>query len=158
MRNILAVIILLLMAGAAHATCLGGTNGTAQLPSSLLSNEFQDGQAAGSIVTGCVRDIIATFSVSRIVTAAGAITAATTDHIIEVNKTVGAATTVNMPSCASNAGLVLIIEDGKGDAFTNNITLTPSAGNVNGQTTFVMNFNYQGETVFYDGTQCLVTP
>jgi hypothetical protein len=105
-----------------------------------------------------VRDIIATVTTLRVVTAAGAITAAVTDHIIEVNKTVGAATTVNMPSCASNAGLQLIIIDGKADAATNNITLTPSAGNINGASTFVMNIARQAETVFYDGSQCVVSP
>jgi hypothetical protein len=142
----------------AYAACGGGTNGTATLPSTLLTGEFQDGQAAGSIVPGCVRDIIATLTVLRVVTASGAITATSADHIIEVNKTVGAATTVNMPSCASNAGLQLIIIDGKGDAATNNIALTPSAGNINGFATFVMNVNRQGESVFYDGTQCVVYP
>lgn len=94
----------------------------------------------------------------RVVTAAGAITGATTDHIIEVNKTVGAATTVNLPACNANSGLSITVIDGKGDAATNNITLTPSAGNINGATTFVMNINRQSETIWYDGSQCVVSP
>lgn len=94
----------------------------------------------------------------RVVTASGAITATTADHAIEVNKTSGAATTVNMPPCNSNAGLEITIIDGKGDAATNNITLTPSAGTMNGATSFVMNFARQSESVRYDGSQCLVSP
>lgn len=157
-KLIVAFVVLVALSGAANATCQGGANGTAQLPSSLLTNEFPDNGQPGGITPGCFRDIIATFSVGRVVTVAGAITAATTDHVIEVNKTVGAATTVNMPSCASNAGLVYIIIDGKGDAATNNITLTPTAGNINGATTMLMQINRQTETIWYDGSQCVAYP
>src|SRR5579871_781395 len=147
MQRIIVPFVCILAACAwwssASAACGGGANGTAALPSTLLTAEFQDGQAAGSIVPGCVRDIIATMSVLRVVTAAGAVTAAVTDHIIEVNKTSGAATTVNMPACNSNSGLQLVIVDGKGDANTNNITLTPSAGNISGASTLVMNLPRQ---------------
>lgn len=94
----------------------------------------------------------------RVVTAAGAVTATTSDSIIDINKASGAATTVNMPACNANSGLTLIIVDGKGDAALNNITLTPSAGNINGATTFVMNINRQSETIWYDGSQCVVSP
>lgn len=107
---------------------------------------------------GTVSNTLANWNGFRVVTVAGAVTAATTDHMIEVNKTVGAATTVNMPACNSNAGLQLIIVDGKGDAGTNNITLTPSAGNINGASTFLMNVNRQGETIYYDGSQCVAVP
>ena len=160
MNKFLIVLLPLLLVpcAASHAACLGGTNGTAQLPSSLLTTEFQDGQAAGSIVPGCLRDIIATFSVLRIVTAAGAVTATTADHVIEINQTVPAVVTVNMPACNSNAGLQLTIIDGSGTAFLDNITLTPSAGTINGSTTFLMKINRQGELIIYDGTQCVVYP
>jgi hypothetical protein len=89
----------------------------------------------------------------RVVTAAGAITvSATTDHIIIVNKTTGAATTVNLPG-SPTTGLTYVIKDGKGDANTNNITITPAAGNIDGSGTFVMTTNYASKTIVYNGTQ-----
>jgi hypothetical protein len=121
----------------------------------------QTGVATGMTVTpnnGTVSPTLAQLFGGRVVTAAGAITATTTDHIIEVNKTVGAATTINLPACNSNAGLILVIIDGKGDAATNNITLVPSAGTINGATTFLININRQSESVWYDGSQCVVFP
>lgn len=59
----------------------------------------------------------------RIVTAAGVVTATAADYAILMNKIVGAATTINLPTAASRTGLPLIIKDYKGDADTNNITV-----------------------------------
>jgi hypothetical protein len=65
----------------------------------------------------------------REVTAAGDITVVANDDIIGVNKTVGAATNVNLPAAADriSAGSArpLIIKDVKGDADSNNITPVP---------------------------------
>lgn len=150
-----------MLSGVANASnCVGGSSstGTGQLPSYLLGSEFVDGQAQNSITPACMRDFVQTVTGSRVITASGAITAATTDHIIEINQTVPAAVTVNMPACNSNAGLQLQVIDGSGTAAADNITLIPSAGTINGSTTFVMNVNRQGELIFYDGTQCVVYP
>lgn len=88
----------------------------------------------------------------RVVTAAGAVTVTTADYIVVVNKTVGAATTVNLPG-SPVAGQTFIIKDGKGDAATNNITITPAAGNIDGSATYVVNTNYASVTVVYNGTE-----
>lgn len=64
--------------------------------------------------------------VQRVVTAAGSITAFSTDDIIIVKKTVGAATTVNVNWAARNRPLTIV--DGLGDANTNNITIIPTTG------------------------------
>ena len=88
----------------------------------------------------------------RVVTAAGAVTVATTDDIIVVNKTVGAATTVNLVSSPAT-GAMVTVKDGKGDAGTNNITITPASGNIDGAGTFVMATNYESLTFVYNGTQ-----
>ena len=72
----------------------------------------------------------------RIVTAAGDITAVAGDYAILVNKTVGAATNVNLPDVVqwlkqtiaqalSTVERALWIKDLKGDAATNNITIVP---------------------------------
>jgi hypothetical protein len=88
----------------------------------------------------------------RVVTAAGAVTVTTADYLICINKTVGAATTVNLPA-SPTAGDIYIIKDKKGDAATNNITLTPAAGNIDGAGTYVMNINRQSVMVIYDGSE-----
>jgi hypothetical protein len=64
----------------------------------------------------------------RPVTAAGAVTIDAADaDIVIVKKTVGAATTVNLPLSASRTVPIMIV-DGKGDANTNNITIVPQTG------------------------------
>jgi len=92
----------------------------------------------------------------RTVTAAGAVNiSATTDHVIEINKSSGAATTVNLPASPST-GLTFIIKDGKFDAATNNITLIPASGNINNAATHVISTNGGCARVIYNGTQWLV--
>lgn len=88
----------------------------------------------------------------RVVTAAGAVTVATTDHVIILNKTVGAATTFNLPG-SPTTGTEFEFKDGKGDAATNNMTITPAAGNIDGAPNFVMNNNYQANKFIYNGTE-----
>jgi hypothetical protein len=61
----------------------------------------------------------------RVVTAAGAVTIATNDRAVAINKTVGAATAISLPAAATKNGPVTI-SDIKRDAGTNNITITPN--------------------------------
>lgn len=92
----------------------------------------------------------------RVITAAGAITvSATTDYVICVNKSSGAATTVNLPATPAT-GLTYLVKDCKGDAATNNITLTPAAGNIDGSGTYVMATNRQSTAVTYNGSEWMV--
>jgi len=91
---------------------------------------------------------------TRVVTASGAVTVTNVDFLVEVNKTVGAATTVNLP--AGVTGQRFIIKDGKGDAAANNITLTPAAGNIDNAATYVMATNLQSADIIYDGTMWVV--
>lgn len=92
----------------------------------------------------------------RVITAAGAVTITTADYNVIVNKTSGAATVVNLPASPS-AGDTYVIKDGKGDANTNNLTVTPNTGTIDGASTYVMNVNYQAITVLYNGTQWNLT-
>lgn len=69
-----------------------------------------------------------TSETQRLVTAAGDVTVAADDSdIIVIDKTIAAATTVNLPSAADRTKAVRI-QDGKGDAGTNNITVVPVSG------------------------------
>lgn len=88
---------------------------------------------------------------SRVVIAAGAVTVTAADYLVVVNKTSGASTIVNLPAGVTNT--VFIIKDGKGDAASNNITLTPAAGNIDGSGTYVLNTNFSSATIVYNGTQ-----
>lgn len=64
----------------------------------------------------------------RVVTASGAVTISADDvDIIIIKKTVGAATAVTLPSAADRTRPIRIV-DGKGDASTNNITVSPQSG------------------------------
>lgn len=88
----------------------------------------------------------------RLITAAGAVTVTSADDIIILNKTVGAATTVNLNSSPTTSQ-TYTIKDGKGDAGANNITITPAAGTIDGAATLVISTNYGSATVVYNGTQ-----
>ena len=88
---------------------------------------------------------------TRIHTIAPAVTVAVDDYIVIVNKSVGAATPVNLP--AGVTGTTYIIKDGKGDAAANNITITPAAGTIDGAANFPINTNYKAVTLVYNGNE-----
>lgn len=88
----------------------------------------------------------------RTFTTTGAATlSATTDYFLCVNKASGAATTVNLPASPAT-GLTYLIKDCKGDAATNNITITPNAGSIDNAGTYVINTNLGSVAVTYNGT------
>lgn len=89
---------------------------------------------------------------TRTVTAAGAVTVTIADYTVYINKTVGAATTVNLPASPAT-GLEFRFKDLKGDANTNNITLTPAAGTIDGAATYVMNVARQATKIQYNGAE-----
>ncbi|HXT81388.1 MAG TPA: hypothetical protein VN702_17620 [Acetobacteraceae bacterium] len=89
----------------------------------------------------------------RNVTASGSVTiSSTSDEVVVINKTAGAATAVALPATPST-GRVYTIKDGKGDAAANNITISPAAGNIDGAATLVIATNYGSASLIYNGTQ-----
>jgi hypothetical protein len=86
----------------------------------------------------------------QIITSGATVTVAAKDSLIAVNKTVGSATTVNLPAASSKVGAVKI-SDFKGDAGTNNITI-----NVAG--TDKLNGNLTSWTIGADGGSVVLTP
>jgi len=88
----------------------------------------------------------------RVVTAAGAVTVTDTDSIVVINKTIGAATAVNLNS-SPVLGQQVRIKDGKGDAATNNITISPASGTIDGAASSVINTNYGAKMLVYNGTE-----
>lgn len=75
-------------------------------------------------------------------TGIGNVNVATTDGLIIINKTVGAATTVTLPLSSSKVGPVKIV-DWKGDSATNNITVALSGSDKlnGGLTTWIIAAN-----------------
>lgn len=69
---------------------------------------------------------VAGSKVVKTLTAAGPYTALPTDEVLIVKQTTGAAFTVNVDWSARTKPLRVV--DGKGDAATNNITITPASG------------------------------
>jgi hypothetical protein len=67
--------------------------------------------------------------------------AAATDYAVVTDLTVAGAVAVNLP--AGVDGQIFVIVDGKGDAGTNNITITPAAGTIAGAATLVLTHNRQ---------------
>lgn len=144
--------------GVGQVTFAAASGATVTSPTSLLTSKGQY-----SIITAKVRTNTtgtnAAWSLSgdltgnlRVVTAAGAVTLALGDSVVIVNKTAGAATVVNLPATPI-VGKPYTIKDGKGDALTNNITITPAAGTIDGAATLVLNLNYQSAQIVYNGTQ-----
>lgn len=79
---------------------------------------------------------------------------ATTDCVIVTDLTTPGAVAVNLPAGVS--GQVFTVVDGKGDAGTNNITITPAAGLINGSATYVIDSNRAGVSLAYNGTSWTV--
>lgn len=78
------------------------------------------------------------------------------ESIVVVNKTVGAATTVTLPKGAASgqAAREIWIIDGKGDAATNNITVSRAGSEtINGATSLVIASNYGFVHLIWNGTE-----
>lgn len=92
------------------------------------------------------------FPRTRVVTAAGNFTIGYEDVLV-VNKSSGAATTVNLPK-GGQLNRAVIIKDGKGDAGSNNITIDGDGSEtIDGATTLVISTNYQAKMLLWNGTQ-----
>jgi hypothetical protein len=79
------------------------------------------GDGSFSIVT--IAQLLTSVQTQQIKTSAGDVNVSHDDGLIIINKTVGQATTVNLPTSADKVGPVKIV-DWKGDAGTNNITIS----------------------------------
>lgn len=90
----------------------------------------------------------------RVATTTPITVSATTDCVVVSNLSVAGAVAVTLPAGVS--GQMFAIVDGKGDAATNNITITPTAGNINGASTLVLNSNREGVILAYSGTEWVV--
>ncbi|NOG70502.1 hypothetical protein [Roseicella sp. DB1501] len=88
------------------------------------------------------------------VTTGASYTVLANDYGILVNKGTGSATTINIPTCTTGGtidGRILRIADEKGDAATNNITITPTSGTVQNAASLAISANYGKAILQCDG-------
>ena len=78
------------------------------------------------------------------------------NDLIKVNKTTGSPTAIPLPAMTVDHDYV--VQDAKGDAATNNITITSTNGNglIDGSSSVVINTAYESLTFRYDGTTTTV--
>lgn len=84
-------------------------------------------------------------------TAAGNVTCGN-ESLVIVKKASGQATTVTLPP-SPLTGQRVTVKDGKGDCATNNITVAPSAGTIDGAATYVLSTPYGAVAFDYNGTE-----
>ena len=84
-------------------------------------------------------------------------TVLSSDEILLVDSS-SAAITVNLPAAADNDKRRLTIKDAGGQAGTNNITVDPNgAETIDGETTYLLDTNYESIDVVCDGTGWYIT-
>jgi hypothetical protein len=83
-------------------------------------------------------------------------TALVTDRFIDITATGAFALSLPDPVASNNSGQIYTIKDVAGNAFTNNITITPASGTIDGAASLVLNANYVSATLFSDGTNYYV--
>jgi hypothetical protein len=103
-----------------------------------------------SFQTATIAQLISASQTQQIKTSAGSVNVAANDGLIILNKTVGAATTVNLPASSNKVGPVKIV-DWKGDAGTNNITIALVGSDK-------LNGNLTTWTIAADGASVVCTP
>ena len=94
---------------------------------------------------------LADFPSGVVVTAGASASFAAGQTVLVVRKPTGSATAITLPS-SPVAWVLYQVKDGKGDAATNNITVSPPSGTVDGAASIVINNNFQGLSFVYDGT------
>lgn len=105
----------------------------------------------GNYTNQNVRDFIVTVVPTGATFTSGAsVTMSTTSLVI--NKASGSATAVTLPVAPVTWTQTYRIKDGKGDAATNNITVTPSSGTIDNQASVVMSINGMSLDFAFDGT------
>jgi hypothetical protein len=95
-------------------------------------------------------------SYSGTIVTASPFTMTASNYVVEVNKASGSATTINLPTNPT-VWAQYIIKDGKGDAGTNNITVTSPGGAVDGFTSITLDSNFQAISLEYTGSLWRIT-
>lgn len=117
----------------------------------LLGSEFQDGQTPQSITAQRIRDLVVTVVPTGIVVTSGSSVTMTTTKLV-INKSSGSPTAVTLPSSPTAWTTEYVVKDGKGDAFTNPITVTSASGLIDNASSFIIATNGGSGSFIFDGT------
>lgn len=109
------------------------------------------GGATPAAATFSVLTTKAVVNTVTLVTSGASYTLSSSDGIVIVNKSSGSATAIALPSSPAT-GRTVTIKDGKGDAATNNITITPAAGTIDGASNLLLNVAYASAVLIYSGS------
>jgi hypothetical protein len=79
-----------------------------------------------------------------------------TDYIINVTYTPTGTVAIAIPAALNVDGRHLYFKDAGGNAAANNITITPASGTIDGQPSLIINGNYEGGSIYTDGSNWFV--
>lgn len=105
-----------------------------------------------SLVSGVLSALAGSATVVRVITAAGNVTVLASDGLVTIKKTTAAATAVTLEASPAT-GARHIIKDGKGDSATNNITISPASGTIDGSANYVLNISHESIEIIFNGTE-----
>lgn len=134
----IVVLLALLLPGAVAADKI------LTLTSSGTRKATDSPTVAGTLTTSAAR-VLARRQVTSTPT-----TLAATDHVVGVN--LAGAAAITLPS-SPTTGRHLIVCDDSGAASSNNITITPTAGNIDGAANKVISTNYACVTLYYTSSE-----
>lgn len=117
-------------------------------PTAFVNNRVINQNNVDFSISNSASQITADRTKIATVTTGASYTAKQSDFVIIVNKGTGSATSISLP--IGVLGMELIIKDGKGDAATNNITIT---GTIDGAASVVINTNFGKLHLYFNGTQ-----
>jgi hypothetical protein len=79
--------------------------------------------------------------------------ARTSWRILVINQTIAGPITINLPNTSLVAGDLIDIKDGKGDAATNNITISGNTNTIDGSSVSTIAINYGARSLVWNGTE-----
>lgn len=113
---------------------------------------FIGGNGQNLILTNCTINGLLYAVSLRVFTASGDTSIITTDNVVIINKITGGATIATLPASPATNQYV-VIKDGKGDANTNNITISGNGKDIDGGSSYVIGSSYGALTIIWNGTQ-----
>ena len=108
----------------------------------------------GNTITTTTQNVnVTNRGAQRTISPAGDYTVLGSDEVVFATSSAARAIALN---ASPSTGQTVTIKDLTGTAGTNNITITPAAGNIDGSGTYVITANYGSVTLVYSGSQWFV--
>jgi hypothetical protein len=122
----------------------------AMLPNEITSPVFSQTSDAGLCFFDGTQWNICGLGQTRIITASGLVQTFCTDRNVGINKIITESTSVALYVTVA-PGHRITISDVKGDAATNNITITPASGTIDGSATYLISTAYGSWSGYWTG-------